>query len=176
MHTNTHPFAIASYSEWSVCMCTNEGGYGFLCSLRLMFTSFFCHLFCSNAIAPVTRALQLSVGAWWCWFRCLAIRFLVAFMCLLLFFAHFSAALFLQPNTLQSLSLSLSLTSVVVLTLPSMCAHSVASTRALSLHILLENWVQHDLFTIHKYVLWLQHTTDMIIFLCFLPLCSFSLR
>lgn len=33
-------------------------------------------------------------------------------------------------------------------------------------HILRQNWVQHDLFTIHKYVLWLLHTTDMIIFLC----------
>lgn len=31
----------------------------------------------------------------------------------------------------------------------------------------LENWVQHDLFTIRKYVLWLQQTIDMIIFLCF---------
>lgn len=78
-----------------------------------------------------------------CVFRCLAIRFLVAFVSFVIF-THISAGFFMiHTNALYSLPFTIHL------------AHS------------LENWVQHDLFTIRKYVLRLQHTTDMIIFLLF---------
>lgn len=157
-----------------VHVCTIEGGYGFLCSLRLMFTSFLATCFALMPWPGYTGAT--TVG--WCLMVLVPLFgnsfsscFYVSFV---IFCSFFSRSVFF---TTEHSSISIAPTPCLSSRSHcSMCARSVASTRALILHILLENWVQHDLFTIHKYVLWLQHTTDMIIFLCFLPLCLFPLR
>lgn len=148
--------------------CMSAFGYGFLCSSQLMFTSFFCHLFHSNAISLVRRCCCC-----WC-VLCLAIRFLTLLLCApFVIFAHISAIL--QPlarihsfthmfsfawQTLYTHTYTERERTMFVPLVPALIAHCAHS---------LENWVQHDLFTIRKYVAWLQHSADMIIFLYFFP-------
>lgn len=115
----------------------------------------FCHLFLIPVLVMLCYVRMCVCVSMFC---CLAIRSLVAFMCLLLFFPHILAFFHRRAHTEER---SRSLSSVCITSCPPHFAHS------------LENWVQHDLFTIRKYVLWLQHPTDMIIFLCFLSFVRF---
>lgn len=128
MHTSTHP-SHHLYQVWLACV-------------RDM-AFYVCLDLCSHHFLPLvsnTGAGNALLRTYVCvsMFCCLAIRSLVAFMCLLLFFPHILAFFHRRAHTEER---SRSLSSVCITSCPPHFAHS------------LENWVQHDLFTIRKYVL-----------------------
>lgn len=121
-----------------------------------MFTSTYVHIIFLPLVFLLMPPPLLQRPVLCCWFCCLAIRFLVTFYVSFVIFAHISAG-FITKHSLQFLYLSLAL--------------RFRRARAHFAHSL-ENWVQHDLFMIHKFViLWLQHSTDMIIFFSSLCFC-----